>query len=139
MAKMCYQVPVCKIPGRVDVRALRVPQKIRGLWIPRGFVWNGASVPAAAHPIIGTPWMCEFQLASLLHDYLYVTHKATRRNADDWFYNDLRSAGMGVVKAYMCWLAVRMFGQCAWDKADPESHRFLTRTEMLIVERSTLL
>lgn len=134
----CQQVPTLKIPNNDECRVLRIATKIRGLVIPRGFVWNGASVPVVAQPLVGKPWDCEFQYASLFHDYLYTTHKATKRNADDWFYADLRSQGMGVARAYACWLAVHLFGGPAWDlrNVNPKTHRFLNNVEVAALERT---
>ncbi len=133
----CQQVPVLRIPNNDDVRVLRIATRVRGLLIPRGFVWDGASVPAVVQGGIGKPWDCEFQYGSLLHDYLYVTHKATRRNADDWFYNDLRTQGMGMSRAYACWLACHMFGGSRWDvrNVNPETHKFLDAVTVNRLER----
>ncbi len=133
----CQQVPTLVVPNNPDIRVLRIATKIRGLIIPRGFVWDGASVPAVVQGIIGKPWDCEYQYASLLHDYLYVTHKATRRNADDWFYADLRANGMGVARAYACWLAVHAFGGSRWDlrNVNPKTHKFLDNVQVGKLER----
>lgn len=59
---------------------------------------------------------------AIVHDWLYATHKTaggyiSRSQSDDLFYDMLREEGMGVFKARVMWLGVRLGGWIAWDKS----------------------
>lgn len=83
--------------------------------VPSGFVWDGASVPSAFRWLIGQPSATEFQLASLVHDYLYWSHKATRQDADEIFHQLLLRAGCPAWKAALMYRAVRVGAQSNYD------------------------
>lgn len=104
-------VPNKVVPGRSRERVCLAPQMAQGVLIPRGTIWDGASVPAVFRPLIGDPFDGPFALASLLHDLLYGTRKATREIADLLFWQELIANGAGTARADIMYRAVRMF---AW-------------------------
>lgn len=49
-------------------------------FIPKGYRWNGANIPALAWYIIGTPDDPKFRLASMIHDWLCEHHDDARND-----------------------------------------------------------
>ena len=75
--------------------------------VPRGFRCDFASVPR-----LPVTWMIfkgsDTHRPGVLHDYLCDT--VPRHTADNLFYEALRSEGVGVVRARLMWVAVRLWG-----------------------------
>lgn len=90
-------------------RILLEPCKIRGFTIPRGYVWDGASIPGLLRAWMGDPYEGPNRDSGLLHDYLYETCKVSREQADELFYRELMTDGDSKTSAYLKWKAVRMF------------------------------
>lgn len=89
------------------------------LTIEAGYAWDGPSGP--------TVDTSDSIRASLVHDALYqlirVGHlpKSFRREADRIFREICLEAGMGRVRAYSWWAALRLFGSEAAElKAEPQ-------------------
>lgn len=79
--------------------------------IKKGYCWDGGSGPAIDNkPMIK---------ASLLHDALYQiiregkVSKIWRKKADQLFRKELIENGTCKIRAYWCYLAVRLFGWIA--------------------------
>lgn len=84
--------------------------------VPVGFEFDFGSIPQ--------PLRWGFDptryLAYLLHDYMYsllkearhdrTLYKNKRKEADDALYDALRVEGMPMIKAWLVWVAVRLFG-----------------------------
>ena len=121
------QIPTIKHPRYPEFRILTQSVWIQGLKIPRGFVWDGCSIPKAVRPLMGNPFDSDLDDASLLHDYLYETHKATRARADEMFHAELLAAGVSAARAGLMYTAVRLFAssnyddESKWSKFVPES------------------
>lgn len=78
--------------------------------IPRGFEWNGASIPAIFWSILRvTPFHHTVRRASLLHDFLY-TRTIDRRLADTLFLILMREDGANIFQRAAMFMAVRLFG-----------------------------
>ena len=84
--------------------------------IPKGYMTDFESVPRV-------PFLFSFAKLvavkeSVLHDYMYdcMTHKVTRKFADQVFYNAMRRSGVSKFRAYPMYLAVRAFGWRPWNK-----------------------
>lgn len=86
--------------------------------IPAGFITDWASVPQIFWSLVSPINLaCE---PSILHDSLYATRIVPRAQADGMFRRMLREAGVGFVRRWMMYLAVRTFGWVAWkDQDDP--------------------
>ena len=82
--------------------------------IPLGFSWDGASIPRLTWSIIGDPTEPDFWAASLIHDWLYLTHHTARSTADECIFQALRQCDVSLWRARTIWGAVRVFGWCAW-------------------------
>lgn len=80
--------------------------------IPAGFVWDGASLPRAAYATFGTPFDKVHRKPSCLHDAIYRGAVAgfSRAEADAIYRDFLVECGLGRVKAWIEWAAVRLFG-----------------------------
>ena len=82
--------------------------------IPKGFIWDGASIPKGFRWLIGKPFSKEFSEASLIHDWNYTTHKFSRLEADELLYEYLIHNKTPKWKAQIMLSAVRQFGSAAW-------------------------
>lgn len=118
-----------KHPRYPEFRILTQAVTIRGLLIPRGFVWDGCSVPATVRPLMGNPFDNDLDDASLLHDYLYETHKATRAKADDMFRQELLAAGVSTARAALMYTAVRLFASSNY-KIDMSWPKFVLEAQL---------
>ena len=80
--------------------------------VPAGFVTDFASTPPPIWTII-PPWG-KYGKAAVIHDYLYQTHKRTRKQADDIFREAMVVLGVDPVRVFLMYWAVRLFGWAAW-------------------------
>jgi hypothetical protein len=90
---------------------------IDGVHIPKGFKWNGASIPFFLWPILGGPFSPKFMAPSLLHDYLYSSGESSgfsRRAADKLFRKHLLVNGVSKEDADTLYFGVRMAGKPFW-------------------------
>jgi hypothetical protein len=88
---------------------LDAPWTRYGITVPAGFVTDLASIPRVLWAL---PGFAPFELLSgpILHDYLYRTRMVPRAEADALLYRAMREDGIGRVRAYTVYSAVRMFG-----------------------------
>jgi len=82
--------------------------------IPKGFTWDGASIPKFAWGVLGSPFGGRYYTAALLHDYFYRTACVTKQFADKVFYYKMRQDGVGWWKANTMYYAVKWFGGGAY-------------------------
>ena len=80
--------------------------------VPIGFVTDFASTPPAIWWII-PPWG-QYGKAAVIHDYLYQTHKRTRKQADDIFREGMVVLQVNPVRVFLMYWAVRLFGWLAY-------------------------
>jgi hypothetical protein len=97
-----------KHPQYPAFRVLLHAYEIRGIVVPRGFVWDGCSHPSATRWMLGDPFDGPLRDAPLLHDYLYETQRVPREIADELFHRQLLADGAGRVRAGLMWAAVRV-------------------------------
>ena len=121
--------PTIKHPRYPEFRILTQAVTIRGLKIPRGFVWDGCSIPKVVRPLMGNPFDSDLDDASLLHDYLYETHKATRAKADDLFRIELLSAGVSAARVSLMYTAVRLFASSNYSN-ESEWSKFVSEPQL---------
>jgi len=98
--------------------------KEQRITVPKGFVWDGASIPRGFQTISGIRKDRWIRAAALIHDFLYRTNgqftfrmirrTLTRKQADTIFYTMMREAGMPWRKAIIAYWTVRGFGGAAW-------------------------
>jgi hypothetical protein len=97
--------------GINNLRTLDEAVEHRGVRIPAGFSWNGASVPRPFWFIM--PKWGENSMAFLMHDFLYSTEGPgymTRLDADTIMYDDLKELGCSKPRAWLVYKTVRLFG-----------------------------
>jgi len=80
-----------------------------------GFKYDGASIPKVFWSLIGGKFHPDFQLAALLHDYMYAM-KLGRNKADRYFHRLLLKRGVSKIKARLMYLAVSWFGKSHYRK-----------------------
>lgn len=77
--------------------------------IPKGFLFDGASIPPMFWGLIGEPDDNEFIEAALVHDFLY-RRRYNREVSDKIFKDYLIREGVWGWKATLMWAAVRIGG-----------------------------
>lgn len=86
---------------------------------PYGEVWSappgsrvdGASIPRAFWPLIGSPFTGKYRKASVLHDVAYEQQTRSHEDADRMFYNAMRASGVGAVTAKTMYYALHRHGR----------------------------
>jgi len=94
--------------------------------IPKGFEWDGASIPKWAQWAIGEP-MGRYALGALLHDWLYASRilgntKKGRLRSDELFLMALRGLKIAWWRRKAMYRAVRLGGSKAYHQTDERSH-----------------
>lgn len=84
--------------------------------VPKGFIFNGASIPVIAQLITYTPFHPKIMAAALIHDYLYQSHEVSRVWADSIFYCLLIDNGVPKSKAEIMFQGVRLGGAAHYNK-----------------------
>ena len=78
--------------------------------VPAGFRSDGMSVPRWLWSIVSPRLDFITLVPSVIHDWLYATHIVARAVADGWYREALVRCGYGIVKAFVVWLAIKIFG-----------------------------
>jgi hypothetical protein len=95
---------------------LHYSNKKLDIFILSGFEFDGASIPKSLWSVYGCPFGGLYTLASCLHDALYSTHLFGKADADRLFYEAMIASGVDRRTAIQMYLAVRAFGQSAYDE-----------------------
>lgn len=85
------------------------------IFIPKGFITDGASIPKFAWPIVGHP-LQKYAQAAVVHDYLYHTQTSKRKRADVIFHEAMGVLKVANWKRTIMYQAVRRFGWIPWNK-----------------------
>lgn len=80
------------------------------LFIEKGFVFDGASVPSCLKCMVVCPFDPRYIEDFAIHDYCYRTGYMSRENADTLLRDRLLSHGMSKAQANLIYYPVRMFG-----------------------------
>ena len=86
----------------------------RVITVPEGFVTDLASIPRVFY--ISTPPIGNYDLAAVVHDFLYSAQITTRAQADGLFRQAMQDCGVGRYTRTKMYLAVRLFGGAIWDR-----------------------
>lgn len=81
--------------------------------IPKGFIFDGASLPRVFY-IIWTPMWTDTLIAALLHDYIYRIQTMSRQEADELFNEVMIVTDVNTFKRINYYLWVRIWGWVAW-------------------------
>ena len=76
--------------------------------VPTGFFTDLASIPRVFRPFF--PRYGIYRKAAVLHDYHYIVQLVSRKDADGMFRRVMRELGVGRIRRYLMWLAVRIGG-----------------------------
>lgn len=89
-------------------------ENLKTVTIPKGFYTNFASVPVIFRNFI--PNVSLNNDVTLWHDYMYwnVNHPVSRSEADRVLKDASRLKGIPTFKAYLMWVAVRLFASKYW-------------------------
>jgi Protein of unknown function (DUF1353) len=80
--------------------------------VPAGFVTDFASTPRAIWSVL--PPTGRYQMAAIVHDFLYWDQRCTREQADALLRVAMAESLVGPFKRDIIWRAVRDFGDAAW-------------------------
>ena len=80
--------------------------------VPAGFVTDFASTPRAIWAVL--PPAGQYQLAAVVHDFLYWDQGCLRQQADDLLRVAMAESNVKPVERDIMWQAVRRFGESAW-------------------------
>jgi len=86
----------------------------RGIPVPEGFIFDGASIPWALQPFVKKGG--KVFAPGCIHDFLYRSAKGDRKACDLVLYEALLSNEVGPRKAKTMYLGVRAGGWVAWRK-----------------------
>jgi hypothetical protein len=78
--------------------------------IPEGFITDLASIPH----VVPLSVAVNTEAAAIVHDWLYVTGKTSRKTADAILYLALRDCGVDTPRATIIYEAVRLGGAAPW-------------------------
>lgn len=96
------------------------------LVVPKGFIYDGASVPRWLWSVSGLGIDGLHRAAALVHDFIYEHQgyfedndtgadiEISRKEADLIFKKILKEVGISSHKIFMAYYGVRLFGQKAW-------------------------
>jgi hypothetical protein len=90
----------------------RVLQTTFVIVVPAGFVTDFASTPRALWSVI--PPSGRYQLAAVVHDFLYWDQGCTREEADAIFRVAMAESNVKPFERDLMWQAVRRFGGSPW-------------------------
>ena len=87
----------------------------KSIIIPVGFETNFASVPRI--PFVYDLAGGTANEAAVVHDYLYTYHDITKTRAvaDSILLEASKSTNVHVIRRYIMWAAVRVFGESNWN------------------------
>lgn len=101
--------------------------------IPAGFTWDLSSVPKALWGLF--PPDGDFELAALIHDYLYITQKYSRKFADNemFVWSKALSSTKKLISNrnidnFIRFHVVRMFGWTVWNRRKKKIKKALNST-----------
>ncbi len=87
-------------------------------YVPKGFVTDGASIPRFLWRVCGHPYEAPQIAAAIYHDYHYATGVLPRYSADLFFRVMLEDCGVGFVRRWIFYFAVRLFGWRHYNKKE---------------------
>src|SRR5437016_4834701 len=91
----------------------RILQTTFVIVVPVGFVTDFASTPRALWSVL--PPTGRYQLAAVVHDFLYWDQGCGREQADAIFRLAMAESNVKPYERDLMWQAVRRFGQSAWN------------------------
>lgn len=96
----------------------------------RGAILDGASIPSAFWPLVGTPFVGAYRYASVIHDYYCDTRAETWEETHTMFYYACRAGGVGKAHGKALYYAVYWFGPRWGARASGAAERPWRATEL---------
>ena len=96
------------------IEPLQWSDRLYTINVPKGFLYDGASVPWLVTRLVPRKGGL-YDRAACLHDWLYGTHILPRKEADRLFYKAMLSDNVPKWKAYMIYRAVRIGGSSSYN------------------------
>ncbi len=120
---MIQQPDIRPIKENGDLYELQEDYTYKDITVPKGFCYDGASVPRLALTPFGFQRDGIHRPAALVHDWLYVRRgwngdqqRYSREDADRLFKEMLIGCGVKGWHVAIAYAFVRAFGWIAWDK-----------------------
>ena len=92
--------------------------------VKKGFDFDGASINKSLWSIIGNPLTGDYKIAALIHDALYASQELPKELCDNVFLEIMRLHGVGYIKRYSMYNAVKLFGGTAWENNKVEVNKY---------------
>jgi len=103
--------------------------------VAQGFVTDGASIPRLFWGIIGCPLRGKYVGSAIIHDGLYASHRLSKSEADKFFLEMMKHNGVGVIRRYAMYYAVKIFGRSSYRKSEDVVHR--NKKVVKVIEKVT--
>ena len=91
------------------------------VFIPKGFIFDFASIPRSLWFALGSPATGKHRRAAFVHDWLYASQKVDRSKADTLFLEIMKNDGVSFIKRRLLYTGVRVGGWAAWNSKDLEN------------------
>lgn len=78
-----------------------------GYTIPKGYKWDGASIPRIFWALVGSPFQPKFMRASLIHDFLFHRTDVNAKCTDITFFKVLKHDSVSELLARTMYCFVR--------------------------------
>ena len=82
--------------------------------IPKGFVFDGASIPFIGWLPTYTPFHPLVMASAICHDWIFLNHQTDQKTADQILYDRLVLNGASPFKSKLMYRAVRIGGGLFW-------------------------
>ena len=103
--------------------------------VPPKFMTDFASVPRLLWVFF--PQWGKYGNAAVIHDWGYWSKERSKEETDRIFLEGMEVLGVGAVKRYLMYYAVRLFGWFAWHSAGRRKARNESKIAFRIPEKST--
>ncbi len=93
-----------------------------GCYVPKGFIFDGASIPRLAWSVLGvTPFDPRIIEQACWHDWIYYTHEFSRLTIDNLFRKETEKK-IGKFTAFIMYHAIRKFGGSHWENTESDKN-----------------
>lgn len=84
--------------------------------VPAGFFYDAGSIPAAFWQLTFDPYHPVMQISALPHDWAYISHCMSKKDADETLQSTLLKLKTHPLKASAIKSAVAVFGDSSWNR-----------------------
>lgn len=105
--------------------------------VPSGFATDFASVPQVMWWFIA-PWGLHGN-GAVIHDYLYWMQQRSKKESDLIFLEAMGVLGVNVIKKYIIYYAVKLFGIFAWKSNTNNKSKGVNKIHTQLPEKATCM